>query len=514
MAQQRFRILIIDDEIKIVQLIRNLIDWDNLPLELAGTANDGVQALQLIGETRPDIVILDIRMPGFTGLDIISRVKEENRNIHFVIVSGYRHFEYAHNAIKFGVEDYLLKPVKAEELNGTLRKIIDKKKSRVGAEENLLDALLSGSFSADRTSGIKTGYPCYELVLLKNDLNSGEVNENEISLLFEKSLTAIKSCFADRRINFWSAGGKKGIYILLNYREGDGRYTANYLFNLIESLHSYRDLFSALTSTVARSGTFNDLGDFRAMADKVEQLIPERYVQGCGIVLERMKSHDSPGLRDIFPPSLKTEFSRKIEVLDGEGTADAVRDLYGSLKREKASGVLIVGTLDELFRIFIYNLENHYDVKGEVKGAIERYGEVLSMQSSDSVLYDLAASHFRTVLENLQKERQNRDDKPILDAKKYINENFFLNLSLEDVSASVGMNPTYLSSLFKKKTGMGFVEYLTQVRIDEARELLADHKRSIADTAGEVGYRDPKHFAKQFKKIVGLSPADYRKIYY
>lgn len=120
------KVLIADDEIKVCQLILHLIDWKAIGLEVAGIVNNGKSAYQFICEKSPDIVITDIRMPNYDGIELIRRSKEQFPDIYFIIISGYSQFEYAHNAIKYGVEDYLLKPLKKKELQSTLNKIIEK----------------------------------------------------------------------------------------------------------------------------------------------------------------------------------------------------------------------------------------------------------------------------------------------------------------------------------------------------------------------------------------------------
>ncbi|HEY8349074.1 MAG TPA: response regulator [Clostridia bacterium] len=106
------RVLIADDEIKVCQLITHLVDWQSLGFEIAGVVNDGKAAYQFICDNKPDIVITDIRMPNYDGIELVRRAKELYPEMHFIIISGYSHFEYAQSAIKYGVEDYLLKPLK------------------------------------------------------------------------------------------------------------------------------------------------------------------------------------------------------------------------------------------------------------------------------------------------------------------------------------------------------------------------------------------------------------------
>ncbi len=117
------KVVIADDEENVCQLIRGLIDWKSLDMEIVGVAHNGVEALELIKTLSPDLMITDIRMPGYDGLEMIQRAKMIKDNLDFIIISGYRHFEYAQNAIKYGVSDYLLKPIKKEDFLIALNKM-------------------------------------------------------------------------------------------------------------------------------------------------------------------------------------------------------------------------------------------------------------------------------------------------------------------------------------------------------------------------------------------------------
>ena len=115
-----YKVIIADDEVKICQLIQILVDWESKGLEIAGVAHDGREALQLVEETGADIIITDIRMPELNGLDLVEAIKGAQPQISCIIISGYQEFEYARRALQYGVEEYLLKPVREEELNRVL----------------------------------------------------------------------------------------------------------------------------------------------------------------------------------------------------------------------------------------------------------------------------------------------------------------------------------------------------------------------------------------------------------
>lgn len=120
------KVIIVDDENKIIKLIRYLVDWSSYDMEIAGTANDGQTALSLILSQKPDIVITDVRIPNFTGVELVQKTLTAGLCPYFIIISGYSDFKYAQQAIKLGVEDYLLKPIKKNDLDAALTKIISK----------------------------------------------------------------------------------------------------------------------------------------------------------------------------------------------------------------------------------------------------------------------------------------------------------------------------------------------------------------------------------------------------
>ena len=136
MGIETLKVMIADDEERICQLIEALIDCDALQMKVVGVAHNGLEACELVKSLRPDILITDIRMPGYSGLELIEKVKESEENLEIIIISGYAHFAYAQTAIKFGVGDYLLKPINKEELTGTLRKLGEKIRGRRRMEED------------------------------------------------------------------------------------------------------------------------------------------------------------------------------------------------------------------------------------------------------------------------------------------------------------------------------------------------------------------------------------------
>ena len=142
------KVVIADDEARICQLIKVLVDWDALGMEIAGIASNGIEALMMVRKERPDILITDIRMPGASGIDLIKQARSICPSICMIIISGYAHFEYAKTALAYGVKDYLLKPINQKELMASLQKVAAE--IRLEQEQKEADASLAEERTNDR----------------------------------------------------------------------------------------------------------------------------------------------------------------------------------------------------------------------------------------------------------------------------------------------------------------------------------------------------------------------------
>jgi two-component system response regulator YesN len=180
-------------------------------------------------------------------------------------------------------------------------------------------------------------------------------------------------------------------------------------------------------------------------------------------------------------------------------------------KYKYIDGELILDVCREIYDIFIFGMGFLTAKDLRKKEEFERrFFRCYSLAGA----FDQLTEEIVTQLEQLNQDKKLADKKPIRLAKQYIKEKYTQPITLEEVSNQIGFNPTYFSSLFKKETGQNFLEYLTDTRIQAAKQLLADTNRSVIQVSEEVGYIDIKHFTKLFKKATGLTPSEYRKLYY
>lgn len=544
-----YKVLIADDEVKVCKLINNLIDWDKFGLVVIGMVHDGVAALKFIEDEQPDIVITDIRMPGYDGIELIKKAKEISNEINFIIVSGYRHFDYAHNAIKYGVEDYLLKPLKKIELESTLTKMIEKYKKILDGQhekeilkkridldeklvkENFLDKLLHDpsdlalQLNNFGGSSIKeyfnNTYLCYFIdgiyqgVIIKPDLTVGDKDEQSYYLLMEKTKDITIKNLEGNFHEVIITSAKEGIICLINDSFDTVLRLKRYLKLIRNDIVKMRDVFVDVRVTIGIGEMVFDAIEIPSTIKGAKYAILNRLVEGTGHILKgNMIRSTIPSIYEILDNNFRTKLLGFIETLNSEGVILLISETLEKLKQAKdIDGEYIYEVNKEIYDVYYFGITKSF-AKPQNVLSNEDYDKYFYMCDSLSNVFDRLSKEIKKQIDQINEEKKYADKKPIRIAKQYIKSNFHLPITLEEVSNEIGFNPAYFSTLFKKETGQNFLEYLTDTRIQAAKQLLADNKRTIIQVAEEVGYTDIKHFTKVFKKVTGLTPSEYRKLYY
>ena len=271
------RVVLADDENKVILLMQKLIDWEALGYEIAGTANDGLRALELVREKQPHLLITDVRMPGCDGIELIQRAKALQPKLHFIVISGYRKFEYAQNALKYGVEDYLLKPLKQEELTGILLRLKEKmgqeaalefqlKRSGEHQQELLLDALLGtaergtsflSAGQANGEYGFHLGSGTYAAAVIRVDVPDAESYQDGYRILLRHALEIVRRESGLLTEEFAASLGHAGIAVLLYLRAYHAVEVTQCFTKIRKEIENQRDLFWNVQATVClgrRSG--------------------------------------------------------------------------------------------------------------------------------------------------------------------------------------------------------------------------------------------------------------------
>jgi two-component system, response regulator YesN len=535
------KVIIADDEVKVCQLIYKLIDWNELDMEVVGISHNGIDALEQVKEKKPDIVITDIRMPGYDGIELIRLCREINEYIDFIIISGYAQFEYAQKVIKYGVCDYLLKPIKKEELINNLEKMKEKYADRMNKltnEEKLkarlkvdIEKLRSRIFTEIllnksiqnldlKIQNINEEYHYkfqegnFQAITIKIDLGFKEIEKNKISILKSKATDIFNNhlfseCF-DLEIYFQDSVG----YCILNYKESCKKIIRKKLKLALDELLIQKNIFMDLEVTLGIGSIVEDLSKLYQSFRVAYYAMEERILLGRGKLIENVEIRDNHQYITGVLSELNKSMEKSIEILDKDLLIASVDEFKKMLvENQNISGEEIIDSVNEIFKIYVILVRNNMmeiENKAEFSNEFNIY---INNCGSVEEIFEYLKNKFLKSLDKIIEGKRQADTKPIRVAKEYIKQNYMKQISLEEVSSFVGFNSSYFSHLFKKESGKNFLEYLSETRMNKAKEFLKETNLSIAVICEKVGYCDIKHFTKSFKKIAGIKPNEYRKLY-
>ena len=517
--------MIIDDEIYICDLIQHLIDWEALGLTFVGAAYNGVDALDLLLRERPDIAISDIRMPGYNGISLIQEAKTWALPTKFIMISGYKQFEYAQQAIRLGAVDYLLKPMNREELDHALRKVIQICRQDVKLEamnQELIDhhAILRQQWVQDMVEG---RIPAH-VVAVADFAQS-------YALHFEGMLYALAFPMQKEQVDTWKlllSRLEKKLFAWFDVSDSiyfayQGRMC--WMFSLPESQKTRMAAFyDACQSCIAQFHLQPSCMGVDSQTSQ-EVHIPTLLRHACTAADWRLL-HPSPILHYqanmenvapwatlLFPESLE-QVDAALSTLSVEQFCGAVPPVFGQLfAHPSSSPAAIYAFVDHLLgqlndRIATLAEENrHYLHRSHV---MEELADCIDQEAFQKKCMQIISEHMQGTVDDLQKNQR----KPVRVAQQMVEARYMEALGLHDVADAVRLNPVYFSALFKKETGKNFKDYLIEYRIEKAKQFLRESDENITTIAEWVGYKDTKYFSKLFHKQAGVTPSQYRKLYF
>lgn len=529
--------MIADDEIHVLRLIKRFVNTGNTAV--VGEAQNGIDAYDITLQLKPDILITDIRMPGYDGIEMIKRLKTQVPDLSIIIISGYRDFEYAQEAIRYGVMDYLLKPIRESDLRSALDKSINKLKKERDEKENaeniketliekskMLESRSLSSFLFDgmnASENIDKYFPKFLLennrlffvIILKIDNldneRSFENNRREVTENLEKKVISILDKTDNKHISFYK---NNRMYIVCS-SPVSARQTPlpekslSSLSSLLKS-ESYKYIFLKFTAGIGPM--VSSPTDIKSSLDKAEHFLHSRvflskeYIFGpwnCAPTKQACENQYAKHLHELRAAVETTNTNKAVSILD------AIADSFVSASIEpheiyKLSENIIEETASAIIRI--ESSSNYENTSSQALNCVDNLDDINSILS---ITKEFVLSGIGFLLD-IQEQRVSR---PVRLAKEYIMQNYDRQVTLDEVAEKVFINPNYLSSLFKQKTGIGFSEYVSSVKVEKAKELLQSSFMNINEIAYAVGYTDVKRFSKMFIKNVGIRPSEYRKFY-
>lgn len=533
-----YQAVIVDDEKKICSLILELGDWERFGIQVAAVCEDGEEAWEQICRIRPDLVLTDIRMPVYDGLELIRKTAEKEIPAAFVIISGYKYFEYAYSALKYGVMDYLLKPIEKEQLNGVLEKAVEllgrrkrqkeaeqelkqlSEKIELGHRAQMFDALFSPQSSFPETAEqleavYQKRFPqkLYQVLFLRTNRNL----QQAINLLLaQKIQEAVKRVFPpEAGFHPCVEIVSQGMGVILNFSESCAEGLHNRMRTLLYDVREAAELFGCSWVSIGAGARADSLKGLPSSARGAWQAEQIRLVMGGNQIWEQGQvGFSRMNSEMILTQQKRKEFQMRLEAADAEGLRKWFQDLFRAMeKNPPISPPVLERTAEQLM-----NLGETYAKANQAEESYQEFLQAKTLiweeEAGLEAVWNRLGEETGRFVERVREETNSRESIPIRLAKAYIEEHYWEPITLEKTAEAVGLSPAYFSTNFKKFQKRTFTDYLTSVRLEAAKELLSTTQKTNYEIAVQVGYADDKYFCKVFKREVGIRPGEYRKLYY
>ena len=534
------KVFIVEDETVIREGIKRRIDWEANGLCLVGEAGDGELAYPMIQETKPDLLITDIMMPFMDGLELSELVKREMPQIKIIIISGFEHFVYANRALKIGIVDYLSKPVDARKLLNIMiqvreqieiekqkRKYIElyemeREKKRILKKNQLFNDMISDRCSVSEiiSRGLQLEIDLaakeYNIILFqcwkeKTDVQV-ELSEQDIMNIIAEKLEE-KQCKAVY-FNRESEGGA----ILVKGKDRDElKCVVNKILKTLDQVTltwtGYRyfagigQCFTRLRDLTKCYYQANKAFAYR-LFDQTKNVVFSAELQDIDKDQGMRMNMDEIDLgrmdKDILEDFLKNGLQQEV--------ADFIDTYIESIGKANMDSMIFRQyiVLDTNFAALRF-LKKIGNKEERLKEHHTKVGDLLTNISSRELTRNYLIKIVDLCIESRDQMSKSRLEGWIEDAKDYINEHYGdEKISLNAVAAYVNVSPNHFSRVFRQVEGKTFVEYLTQTRLNKAKEMLRCSSMKTSDIGSRLGYRDAHYFYYIFKKEVGCTPKDYR----
>lgn len=520
-----YQIFVVEDELLIRQNIRNMIENMAGPYAFCGEASDGEMALAMMQDIMPDILLTDIKMPFLDGFELIRHVKAMMPWLKIIIISGYGEFESAQKAIALGVDLYLLKPIRSADLAEAIERIAEqlegnktKNELPTGYDKNELHSALHQHFmrqllhgSADtsllleraRALDLDVVFPYYQVVLFYFD------NEDSGRRVVQAKIATLLN---DKKTSLFYFNGSDQLTLLLYAQNREALNEEVYRFINI-ARHEMKGIGTVITTVVGN------------VAERISA-IKDAY-ETADAMLKKVRSVSAGQVIDVndtaqitadivsFSSPFGEEFQRKLLYATVEDVPALVEGYLNGLGNDQLNSMLFrYYTLVDVLKIavrIVSTAESSADIKDIAARFSNEYDIFVASSRRDSfqkLALELLQAAVRMKQENLGAIRHSH---VISRAEEYVAKEYCdPNISLISVAKHVGMSSAHFSTIFSQTVGKTFINYLTSMRIEKAKELLAHTDMKLSAIAMEIGYNEPNYFSHVFKKNEGISPKEYR----
>ncbi|MCX7842004.1 MAG: response regulator [Clostridia bacterium] len=536
------KILVVDDEEIIRKGIKTKIERLLPHVKVVGTAQDASEGLEMVKEYRPNIVVTDIRMPETDGLQFIEMARKINSRLKFVIVSGYQDFEYARKALCLGANEYLLKPVENEQLKAILTQLESTLETE-SSRDTELAALKSQARNG--TDYLKNKY-LNDLTAHVNDFDVKHITNNLeiLGIVFDKRLYTVlnliilpmdNSFFSSTREDISLAKfavrnileellSPAGLVVTFEHLKEDNQVAV--IINHDKALTAAEgfDLHAACGSIVYSINKYLKLSVSLGIGKSYDSIrnVPDSYIESFTAAIQKITMGENKVISfDQLPDSSRIDFflheESKLLLINyiKEGNHKKAQEIVGKIFNDIKKQNLTYSNIKLLYIDLMLLFSRTVKESGGSWDKIFRediFSEKWLVQYStlDS-LYMWLKECILGICSYLENLTKSHGKKVIDEIREFINNYYYTDISLNDMANKYYLNPNYLSQLFKTETGENFIDYLTKVRMDKAKDLLINTDLKALKVAEMVGYPNPRYFSEVFQKYFGSTPTEFRK---
>jgi two-component system response regulator YesN len=525
-----YKVFLVEDEIVVREGIRNSIPWDKTPYTFAGEAPDGEMALSMIQDIKPDIVITDIRMPFMDGLTLSRIIRKTLPWIKIIILSGHDEFEYARESVSLGVEEYLLKPVSSSEMLKTLEKIakrLDEEKEKLLSIESLKKQIRSSSDSlrdkwlsdfvngrippaAAIEKGREHGIDLPARSYAAAAIGVIGLSENEGPIIPVKMI--IHSVMEKYPDSIWFRENDNRFVLLI--REVSGEGVEELVYTIAQALKHEVERNTGFKIAVGIGPTVERLSEVAKSYATALKVLNYETDEGLAQISDSaiLPSGDGvfipAGLLNLDGDMLLT----RMKYMAKKDIEPVIKEYTRVLENNFSENNMLVYFV---FSEIIVAASKIVEALGGEFGKVAPFSldrdSIQGIIKSREIFFEKIRALIEAVIEFRDAHTDGRYQSVIMKTREYINQHFASeDISLYSTASFVGISPNHLSTVFAQETGENFIEYLTRVRIEKAKQLLKSTAMKSADIAFETGFSDPHYFSFIFKKNTGLTPREYR----
>lgn len=527
---ERYKVILVDDEAEVIDMIEKKIHWNDLGFEVAGSATNGVKALELVEKLQPDVVLTDIKMPYMDGLELSRRLNREYPNIYIMLCTGFDEFEYAKEAVHLEIKEYMLKPVNATELSESLTNLkhtLDREREEKlnvkklndyfqevlpKLQSNFFISLIEGRVEKHDYERFLQAYqvdmkgPLFGCVIFHTSEN--HVPEGMNPLLLSMS---VEREIKQRLMNQWNC--REFIYMgnTLLILELDAEDQITQITDACDRFcrWAYRIMGAVVTAGI---GTVCDsLYEISLSYERAREAVSYRVLYGTKRAINIGEIVPKEQIKPVQSEESRMQtLFRAIRIGD---STEIERAAHGEMeklhKNTETMSQYNLATMEIVSGFFKFCTDNSLDFN-KISGNMQNIYEKVS-QMDESSLTAWIVQMSETISEKLKCARNSSARRLIVEAQNIVKERYMeADISLDEICTVLGVSNSYFSSLFKKEAGKSFISYLTDYRMDIAAEMILNTDEKSYTIAEKVGYLDANYFSYVFKKKFGVSPSKYR----